>query len=176
MTMFALAIYGLVIFPRIKGYIKVKVLDFFAQVKRCCNPAPSILTETFMSLNYCRQKEGNFVGCSSLLYVWLKGHFECTMNAFSRSHSDNHAPIREFRKSQWPEPKSKNEWLVFLRGLSPAQVKWIATWMKQELVLYQCGEKSMVPLLGLYGATCYAPLLALKQHGIEQFVPSIHGL
>ncbi|EOY09369.1 Uncharacterized protein TCM_024794 [Theobroma cacao] len=62
---FAMAIYGLVVFPKVLGHVEVSVIDFFDQVTRSINPAPSILAETFKSLNFCRRKgEGRFIGCA----------------------------------------------------------------------------------------------------------------
>ena len=50
---FALAVYGLIIFLRVIGYIEVVVVDFFEQIQNHCNPSPVILAETFRSLNFC---------------------------------------------------------------------------------------------------------------------------
>ena len=55
MVAFALSIYGLVIFPRMLGYIKLLVVDTFKQVQHGSNPSPAILAETFRSLNYYRR-------------------------------------------------------------------------------------------------------------------------
>ncbi|KAG8484261.1 hypothetical protein CXB51_023934 [Gossypium anomalum] len=49
-NLFALAIYGLVIFPRVLGHIEVAVFDFFERLKQGVNPVPTILAETFRSL------------------------------------------------------------------------------------------------------------------------------
>ena len=57
MTALALAIYGLVIFPGILGYIEMAVVDAFDQIQHGSNPALAILTETFRSLNYCRRNQ-----------------------------------------------------------------------------------------------------------------------
>ena len=70
MIAFALAIYGLVIFPGILGYIEMAVVDTFDQIQHGSNPALVILAETFRSLNYCRRnREGHFLGCTPLLYI-----------------------------------------------------------------------------------------------------------
>ena len=42
----ALAIYGLVIFPGILGYIEMAVVDTFEQIQHGSNPALAILAET----------------------------------------------------------------------------------------------------------------------------------
>ena len=73
MVAFALSIYGLVIFPKMLGYIKMAVVDTFEQIQHDSNPSPAILVETFQSLNYCRRNhEGRFLGCASLLYIWIR--------------------------------------------------------------------------------------------------------
>ena len=52
MVAFALAIYGLVIFPGILGYIEMAVVDTFEQIQHESNPTLAILAKTFRSLNY----------------------------------------------------------------------------------------------------------------------------
>ncbi|XP_057976099.1 uncharacterized protein LOC131163502 [Malania oleifera] len=54
--LFALAIYGLIIFPKELGAIDRSTISFVAQVKNGVNPVPGILAETFRSLNKCRSK------------------------------------------------------------------------------------------------------------------------
>ncbi|MBA0729974.1 hypothetical protein Golax_022638, partial [Gossypium laxum] len=43
-------------------------------------------------------------------------------------------------------------------------------------ILYRCGSFTWVPLLGIWGAVGYAPLLVLRQYSSRQFVPATHGL
>ncbi|MFQ6634984.1 hypothetical protein Gotur_010967 [Gossypium turneri] len=47
---FALSIYGLVIFPKALGHIDEAVIDLFDQLDRKVTPVPAILAETFRSL------------------------------------------------------------------------------------------------------------------------------
>ena len=54
--LFALAIYGLVVFPKVLGHIEVAVVDFFEKLRQRINPVPTIFVETFRSLNACRRK------------------------------------------------------------------------------------------------------------------------
>ncbi|MFQ6660760.1 hypothetical protein Gotur_029151 [Gossypium turneri] len=62
MDLFALAIYGLIVFPKVLGHIEVAVVDFFEKLRHGINPVPTILAETFRSLNNCRKKgEGRFI-------------------------------------------------------------------------------------------------------------------
>ncbi|MBA0671596.1 hypothetical protein Goklo_023870 [Gossypium klotzschianum] len=65
---FALSIYGLVIFPRALGHVDEVVLDLFDRLDKGVTPVPTILAETFRSLNACRRVgEGRFIGCAQLL-------------------------------------------------------------------------------------------------------------
>ncbi|KAG8471740.1 hypothetical protein CXB51_036876 [Gossypium anomalum] len=75
-NLFALAIYGLIIFPKVLGHIEVAVVDFFERSKQGINHVPTILAETFRSLNNCRKVgKGRFIGCAQLLNVWILSHF-----------------------------------------------------------------------------------------------------
>ncbi|KAG8500522.1 hypothetical protein CXB51_002659 [Gossypium anomalum] len=67
-NLFALAIYGLVIFARVLGHLEVAVFDFFERLKQGVNPIPTILAETFRSLSTCRRVgKGRFIGYAQLL-------------------------------------------------------------------------------------------------------------
>ncbi|MFQ6662679.1 hypothetical protein Gotur_030454 [Gossypium turneri] len=46
MDLFALAIYRLIVFPKVLGHIKVAVVDFLEKFRHGINPVPTILTET----------------------------------------------------------------------------------------------------------------------------------
>ncbi|MBA0637057.1 hypothetical protein Godav_028916 [Gossypium davidsonii] len=73
---FALSIYGLVIFPRALGHVDEVVLDLFDRLDKGVTPVPTILAETFRSLNACRRVgEGRFIGCAQLLLAWFHSHF-----------------------------------------------------------------------------------------------------
>ena len=53
LDVFTLAMYGMVIFPQVTGYIEVAVVDLYEQIQNHCNPSPAILTKTIRSLNSC---------------------------------------------------------------------------------------------------------------------------
>ena len=48
--------------------------------------------------------------------------------------------------------------------------------MNQGSVLYGCGDKMWVPLLGLWGVVSYVPLLVCRQYASEQFNTATHEL
>ncbi|MBA0851579.1 hypothetical protein Goshw_022426, partial [Gossypium schwendimanii] len=65
---FALGIYGLVIFPKALGHIDEVVSDMFDRLSKGVTPVPAILTETFRSLNACRRAgEGRLIRCVQLI-------------------------------------------------------------------------------------------------------------
>ncbi|MBA0797962.1 hypothetical protein Gohar_008606 [Gossypium harknessii] len=69
---FALSIYGLIIFLKALGHIDEVVSDLFDRLDRRVTPVPVILAEAFRSLNTCRRMgEGRFIGCAQLLLAWL---------------------------------------------------------------------------------------------------------
>ncbi|MBA0876753.1 hypothetical protein Goshw_022356 [Gossypium schwendimanii] len=51
---FALSIYGLVIFPRALGHVDEAVSDLFDRLEKGVTPVPAILAEAFRSLNAYR--------------------------------------------------------------------------------------------------------------------------
>ncbi|KAG8485298.1 hypothetical protein CXB51_021825 [Gossypium anomalum] len=73
---FALSLYGLIIFPKALGHIDEAVSDLFDRLDKGTTPVPAILAETFRSLNACRRAgEGRFIGCAQLLLAWFHSHF-----------------------------------------------------------------------------------------------------
>ncbi|MBA0729350.1 hypothetical protein Golax_025530 [Gossypium laxum] len=64
---FALSIYGLMIFPRALGYVDEAVTDLFDRLDKRVTPVPTILAETFRSLSTCRSTgEGRFIRCAQV--------------------------------------------------------------------------------------------------------------
>ena len=53
---FAITIYGMVIFPKVPNLIKADIVDLVKQVEHQANHAPFIMAETIRSLNFCRRK------------------------------------------------------------------------------------------------------------------------
>ncbi|MFQ6657688.1 hypothetical protein Gotur_027266, partial [Gossypium turneri] len=135
-NVFALSVYGLVVFPAL-GHVDEAVTDLFDRLDKGVTPVSAILAETFRSLNGCRRTgEGRFIGCVQLLLAWFHSHF-------------------------WKVEKD---------------IEWIAPWMLPDEILYRCGNFDWVPLLGIWGAVGYAPLLVLRRFRSRQFVPETQGL
>ncbi|MFQ6659581.1 hypothetical protein Gotur_028428, partial [Gossypium turneri] len=142
---FALSIYGLVVFPRALGHVDEAVTDLFDRLDKRVTPVSVILAETFQSLNACRRVgESRFIRCAQLLLAWFHSHFWKVDKVLYRVFSDNYSPLKEI--------------------LLPDEI------------LYRCGGFDWVPLIGIWGAVGYAPLLVVRQYRSRQFVPATQGL
>ncbi|MFQ6652076.1 hypothetical protein Gotur_024111, partial [Gossypium turneri] len=142
LDVFALSIYGLVVFPKALGHVDEVVTNLFDRLDKKVTPILAILAETFRSLSACQKTgEGKFIGCAQLLLVWFHGHF-------------------------WKVDKNLQE----------EDVEWRALWLLPDEILYRCGNFYLVPLLGIWGAVGYAPLLVLRQYRSRQFIPATQGI
>ncbi|MBA0787413.1 hypothetical protein Gotri_026011, partial [Gossypium trilobum] len=114
---FALSIYGLVVFPKTLRHVDETVTDLFDRLEKRVTPVPTILAETFRSLSACRRaRDGRFIGCAQLLL-----------------------------------------------NLQEEDIEWRAPWLLLDEILYRCGDFDWIPLIGIWEAVGYAPLLVLKQ-------------
>ncbi|MBA0867873.1 hypothetical protein Goshw_005354 [Gossypium schwendimanii] len=128
---FALSIYGLVVFPKVLGYVEEAVADLFDRLDKGVTMVPDILAETFRSLNACRRAE-------------------------------NYSPLKELVAIPRRDDITREKWMMIFQNLQEENVEWRAPWMIPNEILNQCGEFDWVPLLGIWGATGYAPLLVLR--------------
>ncbi|MBA0753862.1 hypothetical protein Gogos_021206 [Gossypium gossypioides] len=102
--LFALAIYRLVIFPKVIGHIKVTIVDFFKKLRQGINPVPTILAETFRSLSCCRRKgEGRFIGCAQLFNAWIFSHFWKIERTPFHMFSKMFALLKAYLEKDWPK-------------------------------------------------------------------------
>ncbi|MBA0778092.1 hypothetical protein Gotri_006011 [Gossypium trilobum] len=174
---FALSIYGLMIFPWALGYVDEAISDLFDRLDKGVTPVPAILAETFRSLNACRRAgEDRFIGCVQLLLVWFHSHFWKVDKILYRVFSENYSSLKEIVATPRGDDISEENWTALLQNLQEEDVEWKAPWFIPDRILYRCGNFDWVPLLGIWGATGYAPLLVLRQYGSRQFVPATHGL
>ncbi|KAG8488177.1 hypothetical protein CXB51_018320 [Gossypium anomalum] len=176
-NLFALAIYGLVIFPKVLGHIEVAVFDFFERLKQGVNPVPTILAETFRSLSTCRRVgKGRFIGCAQLLNVWIFSHFWKVERTPFHMFSKTFAPLEAYLKKEWPREVTEQYWVSVFQNLRAEDITWRAPWIRPLVLLYKCGGQDWVPLLGLWGGVGYAPLLVQRQFSSRQFIPATGGL
>ncbi|MBA0701332.1 hypothetical protein Goari_027215 [Gossypium aridum] len=101
---FALSIYGLVVFPKALGHVDEAVSDLLNRLDKRVTPIPAILAKTFRSLSLCqRAGEGRFIGCAQLLLAWFYSHFwkveKVSYQVFSENYSPLKARVAELGKS-----------------------------------------------------------------------------
>ncbi|MBA0877580.1 hypothetical protein Goshw_017267 [Gossypium schwendimanii] len=120
---FALSIYGLMIFPRVLGYINVAVTDLFDRLDRRVTLVPVILADTFRSLSACRRAgEGRFIGCARLLLVWFRSHFWKVDKVFYQVFFENYSPLKELTATPRRDDITKERWMVILQSLKDEDV------------------------------------------------------
>ncbi|MBA0785706.1 hypothetical protein Gotri_027980, partial [Gossypium trilobum] len=174
---FALGIYGLVVFPKALGHIDEAVSDLFDRFSKGVTPVLAILAETFRSLNACRRTgEGRFIGCAQLLLAWFHSHFWKMEKVSYRVFSDSYSPLEELVATPRRDDVSEEKWMAILQNLRGEDVEWRAPWLILDEILYRCGDFDWVSLLGIWGAIGYTPLLVSRQFRSRQFIPATQGL
>ncbi|MBA0638472.1 hypothetical protein Godav_029488 [Gossypium davidsonii] len=123
-----------------------------------------ILAETFRSLNaYQRAGEGRFIGCTQLLLFWFHSHFWKVDKVSYRVFSKNYSPLKKIVATPRRDDISEEKWMKILQNLREEDVEWRAPWLRPDEILYRCGDFDWVPLLGIWGAVGYAPLLKIQE-------------
>ncbi|KAG8500869.1 hypothetical protein CXB51_002881 [Gossypium anomalum] len=174
---FALSLYGLMVFPRALGYVDEATTDLFHRLSKRVTSVPAILAETFRSLGTCRKAgAGRFVGCAQLLLAWFYSHFWLIDKVVCWVFFEDYSPLKDIIASTRRVDVPEENWIALLQNLQSNDFEWRALWMIPGEILYHCGSFDWVPLLGIWGAIGYASLLVLRQFGLRQFVPATHGL
>ncbi|MBA0739032.1 hypothetical protein Gogos_012331 [Gossypium gossypioides] len=137
---FALSIYGLVIFPKALGHVDEAVSDLFDQLNKRVTPVPTIFAKTFRSLNACRRAgEGRFIGCAQLLLAWFHSHFWKVENVSYQVFSENYSQLKELVATPRRDDISEEKWIVLLLGI------WGAIGFAPLLVLRQYRSRQFIP-------------------------------
>ena len=56
LNVFAMVVYGMVIFLKVPNHTEAAVVNLVEQVNNQVDPVSAIITETILSLNFCRKK------------------------------------------------------------------------------------------------------------------------
>ncbi|MBA0782634.1 hypothetical protein Gotri_000493 [Gossypium trilobum] len=81
-----------------------------------------------------------------------------------RVFSENYSPLKEIVATPMRDDISEEKWMVILQNLREEDVEWRSLWLLPDDILYRCDDFDWVPLLGIWGAVGYAPLLVLRQY------------
>ncbi|MBA0828533.1 hypothetical protein Goarm_013205, partial [Gossypium armourianum] len=112
---FALSIYGLVVFPKALGHVDEVVSDLFDRLHKGVTPVSVILAETFRSLNVCqRAGEGRFIGCAQFLLAWFHSHFWKIEKISYRVFFVNYSPLKELVATPRRDDILEENWMVIL--------------------------------------------------------------
>ncbi|MBA0729294.1 hypothetical protein Golax_022630, partial [Gossypium laxum] len=159
------------------GHVDEAVTDLFDRLDKGVTPVPAILAETFRSLNACQKAgEGRFIGCAQLLLAWLYSHFWKVDKVSYQVFSENYSQLKEVVATLRRDDIFMEKWMAILQNLQEEKIEWRAPWLLLDEILYRCGDFDWVPLLGIWGAVGYAPLLVLRQYRSRQFIPTTQGL
>ncbi|MBA0876469.1 hypothetical protein Goshw_014072 [Gossypium schwendimanii] len=117
-NVFALSIYGLVVFPKVLRHVDEVVTDLFDRLDKRVTPILVILAETFRSLSICR-----------------------------KVFSENYSPLEEIVATLRRDDISEEKWMAILQNLQEEDIEWRALWLLSDEILYRCGNFNWVPLL-----------------------------
>lgn len=116
-SIFALLIYGLVLFPTYDGFVDGNVIQIFLTK----NPVPTLLGDTYHSIHHRHeQQDGLILCCAPLMYKWYTPHLP-------RSYLD---------KGQYSEK---------IMSLAPTDVVWYNPTYDTGTIIDSCGEFNNVP-------------------------------
>ncbi|MBA0880023.1 hypothetical protein Goshw_021257 [Gossypium schwendimanii] len=125
-NVFALSIYGLIIFPKALGHV------------------------------------------DELLLAWFHSHFWKVDKVSYQVFFESYSPLKELVKTLRYDDITEERWITILQNLQDEDIEWKAPWMLLAEIRYRCGDFDWVPLLGIWGAIGYAPLLVLRQYRSRQ--------
>jgi len=159
MDVLALALFGVMLFPKADSFVDdVTIKVFLAFKTRAENPVTAILADTYIDLDQCHSGKRRLIVCFlPALFVWLIARFEERVLGIK-------CPV-ESVKQQGLEIKGANEWAQCLAGLTQKKIQWQPVWQQRTRLVYQCSKKVNVPFIGTKGCINYNPVLAQRQFG-----------
>ncbi|XP_054806247.1 uncharacterized protein LOC129308901 [Prosopis cineraria] len=171
---FALCIYGIILFPSSIGIIDLGAISVFQMVEyHNVNPVPAILAETYLTLTQCHDKgKGKVNCCIALLDLWMLGHLYGKTLPFRKKNDSDSNPLMSFKGQFMIDGMSYMDWKRTFSELKESSILWKLDWWWKEEVIYHCGDFPNVPLMGPRGCINYNPSLALRQLAYKQNVPS----
>ncbi|MBA0879907.1 hypothetical protein Goshw_017991 [Gossypium schwendimanii] len=93
-----------------------------------------------------------------------------------RVFSESYSPLKEIVATPRRDDISEEKWMAIFQNLQEEDIEWRAPWLLPDEILYRCRDFDWVPLIRIWGAVGYAPLLVLRQYRSRQFVPATQGL
>ncbi|XP_050896439.1 uncharacterized protein LOC127103211 [Lathyrus oleraceus] len=143
----ALAIYGIVLFSNMDGFIDMASICVFLTG----NPVPTLLADVYyyMSHRYTKKK-WMIACCAPLLYQWFLEHLPKT--------------------GVWVE-QTNVSWPQRLGSLQSKDLSWYSKEYINMDIIFSCGDFPNLPLIGTQGCVNSKPVLSLRQLGYPMEVP-----
>ncbi|XP_050884504.1 uncharacterized protein LOC127087622 [Lathyrus oleraceus] len=141
-AIFALLIYGIVLFPNVDDFMDVNVIRIFL----IGNPVPTLLGDAYHSIHHRTKKGGGTIlCCAPLLYKWFISHLP--------------------RSRLFRENPQKLRWSPRFMSIDQESIHWYDPSYDVGVIIDSCGEFPNVPLLGVHGGINYNHILARRQLG-----------
>ncbi|GKV31552.1 hypothetical protein SLEP1_g40231 [Rubroshorea leprosula] len=158
--LWALRVYGMVIFPIYVKTIAPMVVALFEQLlyTSAFNPTSTVVANTLWSMEQIRAKRsGRFSGCIELFTTWAHDHlkgpqFEALFNV----------PVKDRKTKDWHQS-------LLVATINDVGFV-LSTWNATHYLAPPKGHHS-IPLLGIHGGVTYSVELASRQFGKAQSVP-----
>ncbi|MBA0636335.1 hypothetical protein Godav_030001 [Gossypium davidsonii] len=124
---FALSIYGLVVFPKALGHVDEAITNLFDPLDMRVTLISTILRKTFRSLSACRKVgKGRFIGCAQLLLTWFHSQFWKVDKVSYQVFSENYSPLKEIVATPRRDDISEEKWITILQNLQEEDIEWRA--------------------------------------------------
>ncbi|KAF1866015.1 hypothetical protein Lal_00013695 [Lupinus albus] len=157
---FALAIYGVVLFPFVYDMVDQAAIDVFTKFKKfLVNPVPAVLAETLLSFQMCHERGVHKVRCCiQLLFVWMMTRFK------HHQYPDwSRYPLRRFRKIAI-NPMQLSDWKKIFVEITPRNFGTkCGLYDRHPEIMYSCGDFTNMMLMGPRGCITFNPALILGQ-------------
>ncbi|XP_050896200.1 uncharacterized protein LOC127102928 [Lathyrus oleraceus] len=141
-AIFALLIYGIMLFLNIDNFVDVNVVRIFL----ISNPLPILLGYTYHSIHHKTKKGGGTIlCCAPLPYKWFISHL---------------AGSRLFR-----ENPQKLRWSQRFMSIDQGNIHWYDPSYDIGVIIDSCDEFPNAYLLGVHGGIIYNPILAIRHLG-----------
>ncbi|XP_050890084.1 uncharacterized protein LOC127095441 [Lathyrus oleraceus] len=137
----ALAIYGIVLFPNMDGFVDMTAICVFLTG----NPVPTLLADVYYHISHrYTKKKGLIACCAPLLYQWFIEHLPKT--------------------GAWVE-QTDISWPQRLGSLRSEDLSWYSKENINADIIFSCGDFPNLPLIGTQGCINANPVLSLRQLG-----------
>ncbi|XP_050889226.1 uncharacterized protein LOC127094432 [Lathyrus oleraceus] len=135
----ALAIYGIVLFPNMDGFVDMTAICVFLTR----NPVPTLLANVYYYISHrYTKKKGLIACCAPLLYQWFLEHLPKT--------------------GAWVE-QTNVSWPQRLGSLRYEDVFWYSKEYINVDIIFSCGDFPNLPLIATQGCVSANPVLSLRQ-------------